>query len=283
METEPTPAEGSRHLRIERLAIIGFGAIGRLLVERLPALSPAPQLVAVVTRPASVDAVRKALPDTVKACAGLAEALETRPTLFVECAGHAALCAYALDILRAKVDLLVASVGALANAEFELGLRAAAEASGARVLLPAGAVGGLDALAAGRIAGLESVDYTSTKPVHAWRNTHAERLIDLAAVTEPTVLFTGSAREAARLFPQNANVAATIALAGIGFDRTTVNLLADPAAKGNQHRIRAAGAFGTLEFRIEGRTLPSNTKTSLLAPLSLLRALESRQAAVRIV
>ena len=87
------------------------------------------------------------------------------------------------------------------------------------------------------------------------------------------MFYTGDARSAALMFPKNANVAAVVALAGVGFERTMVRLTANPAATGNRHRIQACGGFGEIDVAILGKTLPENPKTSMLAPYSLVRSL----------
>ena len=102
----------------------------------------------------------------------------------------------------------------------------------------------MDAIAAMRMGGLETVRYRSRKPPVAWRGTPAEKVVDLATLAKPAVLYRGNARQAALLYPQNANVAATVALAGLGFERTEVELVADPAAPGNVHEIEATGTAG---------------------------------------
>ena len=150
----------------------------------------------------------------------------------------------------------------------------------ARLILPAGAIGGVDAIAAMRVAGLTSVRYRSVKPPAAWRGSPAEKVADLDTLKQRTVLYTGNAGEAALLYPQNANVAATVALAGLGFDATTVELVADPAAPGNVHEIEAEGAAGRFAIRLQGKPSRSNPKTSALTAMSVARALVNEQAAI---
>ncbi len=268
---------------MQRVAIIGFGAIGRLLYRRLTEEPQPPPVVALVVRPEKLADVRATVAADVLVCARVSDALRVQPTLFVECAGHAALREHAVPVLEAGIDLLAASVGAFADTELEVRLVEAARRRGAQILLPSGALGGLDALAAAREAGLDEVEYLSVKAVSAWRGTYAEQLVDLDGVDRPTVFFTGDAREAAQRFPQNANVAAAVAFAGVGFERTRVALSADPQATGNRHRIHARGAFGVIEVTVEGKTLPDNPKSSILAPLSLLRTIHGLEAPLKVV
>jgi aspartate dehydrogenase len=252
-----------------RIGLIGHGAIGRLLTTLAGKHLPEVHIVAVLDR----EVARQASTSGIAMTSTLAGLLAHQPDLVVECAGHGALRALGAEVLAAGVDLLVASVGALADSALEEALRAAALAGSSKLRIPSGALGGLDVLGAARFAGLRSVRYEGRKAPAAWRGSPAEDMAPLAELSQPTIFFQGSAREAARLFPQNANVAAAVALAGIGFDNTWVSLCADPAAMGNQHRIFAEGAFGEIDARVVGFPLPDNTKTSMLAPLSLLRNL----------
>ncbi len=140
-------------------------------------------------------------------------------------------------------------------------------------MLPAGAIGGIDAIAAMRLGGLDAVRYRSRKPPAAWRGSPAEKVADLDKLTSRTVLYRGTAGEAALLYPQNANVAAAVALAGLGFDATEVELVADPEAPGNVHEIEAEGAAGRFAIQLQGKPSRTNPKTSALAALSVARAL----------
>jgi aspartate dehydrogenase len=183
-------------------------------------------------------------------------------------------------VLRNGIDCLVISVGALADPKLLARLKAAAQDGVSRILLPAGAIGGIDAIAAMRVAGLTQVRYRSRKPPAAWRGSPAEQVVDLAKLTKRTVLYKGTAGEAALLYPQNANVAAAVALAGLGFDATEVELVADPDAPGNVHEIEAEGAAGKFAIQLQGKPSRGNPKTSALAAMSVARALMNERATI---
>lgn len=266
------------------LVLLGYGAMGRGLYRALMARHPGIRIGAIIVPPAQIDEVRAELGQAIsggtRVVGEVASARDADTQLLVECAGHSALLAHGPQALRAGLDLLVASVGALAQPSIEAELRASAGAGRSRVLIPSGALGGLDVLAAAALAGIDQVSCTSTKAPNAWRGTPAEKMVDLDALTETTTFFRGSAREAALTFPQNANVAAAVAVAGIGFDTTRIELRADPAATGNTHRVQAHGAFGQLDVTVQALTLAANPKTSMLAPMSLLQAIVKREAAL---
>lgn len=204
----------------------------------------------------------------------LTQLLAQKPHLIVECAGHAAVANHAVPILRSGVDLIVVSTGSFADEAVWDAVRAAAGSTSARLRLPAGAAPGIDALAAAKLGGLAQVSLASIKPPLAWAGTAAESHYRLAGIIEPTALFTGNARKAALTFPKNANIAATVALAGVGFERTEVTLMADPAVNQNIHRIEARGAFGELSLEVHANPAPAASKTSYLAALSVMRLLE---------
>lgn len=262
-----------------RIAMLGFGAIGRSLAavirERLDEVT----IVGIAKRTAA-DARDRALVSASTAFVRTpAELVGLDMDMVVECAGHEALAAFGPVVLQRGRDLLLASVGALADDTLANTLRDAAERGGAKILISTGAIGALDLLTAARMGGLEAVTYTGRKPPRAWAGTSAAGLAESAIVSGVT-LFEGTAREAALRFPQNANVAAAVALAGLGFEQTRVQLVADPALHANEHRLSGRGAFGSFELTISGNAQAGQPKTSMLVAFSLARCLATRQSAV---
>jgi len=263
-----------------RVALIGHGAIARILTSHLTAQDPHGLRVRVVgvlvraERVAETEAAMAATSsDSCAVVSGVRELLALAPSLVVECAGQGAVAEYGEAVLSGGTDLMVISTGALADDDTRARLTAAAQAGTARMLLPAGAIAGLDGLGALRIGGLDSVRYTSTKPPSAWRGTPAEQAHDLGALTEPTTIFTGPAAEAARRYPKNANLAATVALAGLGLEQTEVTLVADPGCSTNIGRIDASGKYGTLSVECQNMPAPDNPKTSANTGLSMAHEL----------
>jgi aspartate dehydrogenase len=262
------------------VGLIGCGGIAQDVVAALRA-SPANgvRIVGALARPGRGDQARSRLGD-VTIVETLAALLACRPALVAEVAGQSAVAEHGEAVLRSGVDCLVISVGALAEPKLLARLKDAARSGNSRILLPAGAIGGIDAIAAMRVAGLTAVRYRSRKPPAAWRGSPAERVVDLGALKQRTVLYKGTAGEAALLYPQNANVAAAVALAGLGFDATEVELVADPDAPGNVHEIEAEGTAGRFAIQLEGKPSRSNPKTSALAAMSVARALLNEHATI---
>lgn len=262
-----------------RIGLIGWGGIGRTVAAAFERAGRADALAGVLVRRGRAAAPSGGAggPVLVESLDGL---LAAGVEVVAEVAGQQAVAEHGEAVLEAGRDLMVVSIGALADEALYGRLRAAAARRGRRILLPAGAVGGIDVLSAMRVSGLESVTYRSRKPPAAWKGTPAEAGADLDALAEPLVLYRGNAREAALAFPRNANVAATVALAGLGFERTEVELVADPSAPGNVHEIEALGTSGRVSIRLEGRPSPENPKTSMLTALSVARALMNLDAPV---
>lgn len=252
------------------IGIIGYGAIARAVLQTLRDAGRGDQVVGLLVRPGQAAMAEGAgLPVFER----LADLLRRAPTMVAETAAQNAVGEYGVAVLEAGCDLLVTSAGALADDALLQRLRTTAQQRGRRVLLPSGAVGGIDALAAMRIAGLSRVTYRSTKPPAAWKGSAAEGLVRLDTLTEAATFYRGSARQAAQTFPKNANVAATVALAGLGLDSTEVELVADPGMTRNVHEVNAEGASGRVTFRLEGTPFPDNPRSSMLTAYSVARTL----------
>lgn len=248
-----------------RIAVLGLGAIGHRVLNSLKtSVRPDGQYAALVSNRSGVHEDGDTL-----LCSDVETLLAWKPDVAIECAGHEIVATVAPRLLREGVDVVIVSVGALSDPAVRASLSDSAASGGGRLYTVSGAIGGLDALQAARSAGLDSVSYTGRKPPSAWSDTPAEKVCDLAHVDEPTVVFEGSAGESSRLYPKNANVTAAVALAGIGFDRTSVRLVADPTIDKNVHELEAVGAFGRFMIRLENNPLPENPRTSWLAVLSI--------------
>ena len=192
----------------------------------------------------------------------------------VECASSAAVAEYAELVLAAGMDLVIMSSGALADSERFQSLSRLANQMGAKLIVPSGALGGIDAIRAVRDQ-LEEVTLTTTKPPRAFRGSPGFQRWESEEIVDRQVIFEGFAQEAVGLFPTNVNVAATLSLAGIGPNRTRVRVVVDPGTAVNTHEIVAKGAFGVLHFRTELQPHPQNARTSALAVWSAIEALRS--------
>jgi len=194
--------------------------------------------------------------------------------LIVECASQVAVVAHAETVLGAGKSMLVMSSGALTSPEFMRTISEAASKSGASIYVPSGAVGGIDTLRAAKSL-LEEVTIVSTKPPIALSGAPGFADWEDVEISEPTVIFEGTAAEAVGLFPANVNVAATVSLAGIGPDATKVKVVADPDSPGNVHEINAVSRAGKFSFRFENVPHETNPKTSFLAVLAAIETLRS--------
>lgn len=255
------------------VVLVGYGAIGKGVLQLLnkEAQIGVSQLI---VREHRRQQTSQALPHIF--CYSALSQLSRRPDVLLECAGHNAIVDTVIPALQQGVDCVICSVGALADPQLFDQVVVAAKQGQARVELVSGAIGGLDALAAAAIGGLDDVIYSGRKPPSGWQGSAAEELCDLHQLTVATTFFRGSAREAARRFPKNANVAASVAFAGLGLDATQVELIADPTVQRNTHRLRACGNFGEIDLTLANLPLAANPKTSALTVYSAVQALRSR-------
>lgn len=262
------------------IAQIGFGGLGSIIAAELAKDSDL-RFVAVAARARQADNVRETLGDVAVVDSPQA-LLARKPQLVIECAGHEAFHEYAEPVLTAGIDLVALSVGVLADSGYRERVFATAKTAGSKLEIPAGAIGAVDVVASARYAGLTRVVYLTRKPAKAWSGTPAEDMVDLRSVKEPVLFFDENAEVAARVFKSKANVCATLALAGIGFDKTRVQFWVDEAMTRSVHHIEAEGASGTLKLDLENRFSPTDGKSSVLTAMSVVRAVRNRASAVRI-
>jgi aspartate dehydrogenase len=148
--------------------------------------------------------------------------------------------------------------------------------TGARILVPSGAVCGTDGLSSAAAGHIDSVELITTKNPNSLVGVPylKEKGIDVNGIGKPTVIYEGAAREAVKLFPKNVNVAAAVSIMGIGFDRTKVKIILDPDTRSNSHELIVKGEFGEIISRTNNVPAPSNPSTSHLAALSAISALK---------
>jgi aspartate dehydrogenase len=196
--------------------------------------------------------------------------------LVIEAASQDAARYYVPLALSAGVDVLLMSVGVFQDEEFQSDAFRLAKRKDAKIYIPSGAIGGIDALCAASLEHIDEVTLTTTKPPSAFGpNPYLEsRGITASDLRERTEIFYGSAREAVKHFPQNINVAATISLAGIGFEKTKIRIMCDPQVQTNEHHLKAKGKFGELDVVTRNVPSPRNPKTSYLAALSAISAIK---------
>lgn len=204
--------------------------------------------------------------------------------LIIEAASQEAVRQYALRALKAGKNLMVMSVGALVDDKLIGEIRRLTKTARRKVYLPSGAIAGLDGIKAAAINRIDEVVLKTRKPPKGLKGASyiEKNKIDLAAIEKPKIIYEGPAKEACKLFPANVNVAATLSLAGIGPEKTRVQIIVDPTITENIHEIYVKGEFGRLTVRTENVVSPLNPKTSALAVLSAITTLKSITEDVRV-
>lgn len=265
-----------------RIGLIGFGAIARAATA---AVRDDPDCADIEVSAVLLRRGREPtgpLPPGCRVVHDVDDLVDLAPSGVFECASHEAVRTYAEAVLATGTDLSLISIGALTDIALLGTLKWTAAARGARLSILPGAIPGIEALSAARLAGLERVIHTVSKPPVSWRGTAAEDALDIGGMNTATVIYDGPAHNAASRFPSNANSTAAIALAGIGFERTRTVLIADPSISMNVHRLEVQGDFGNMLMEVEGRSLPGHPKTSSLAALSVARAIKIQRGAIAI-
>jgi len=203
-----------------------------------------------------------------------------QPDIVIEAAGQETLNRYGPEVLTRGIDLLVSSIGLFTDDDLLNKFTGITEKSGARMLLSAGALPGIDWMSAASFSEVHSISIIQTKPVASWRNTPAENFLDLNSIKNPTCFFEGSARDAANLFPKSSNISAMLALATIGLDQIKVKLVADPVNQIMNTHIAFNSAVGELNIDLKGVPSKANPSTSAEVPLSIIKSIRNLSSAI---
>ncbi len=261
-------------MNTKTMGIIGCGVIGSALGEYI-----AGELGSFVTEVTLYDAdcrkseeLAQKIPQAVIA-RDITE-LAKKSDLIIEAAAPCVVPEILKEAIEKKKDAMIMSIGGLLGRE---DLLHEARESGIKVILPSGAIAGVDALKAAKISGIESVTLTTRKAPRSVKGAPylAEKGIDPDAITDETVIFEGNATDAMKGFPKNINVAALLSIAGIGPEKTRVRIIVSPAYTKNTHEIETKSKAGVMTIRVENVPSPMNPKTSYLAVLSAIAALKS--------
>jgi aspartate dehydrogenase len=244
-----------------KLGIIGCGAIGTDVGKAADEISEIEQIYLFdIDKTASkklCNSLKKAKIKSVK------EFLDEVDVVF-EAASQGAVEEYAEDVIKEGKDLVIMSVGSLLNNKFRKKLESIAKEKKCKIYLPSGAVCGIDGILSASVDVIDEVTLVTTKPPESLGKKLDKR----------SILFDGYAREAVKKFPMNINVAASLSLAGIGFDETKVEIVADPVVTRINHKILAHGKFGRLRAEVENMPNPNNPKSSYMASLSAIATLK---------
>jgi len=207
---------------------------------------------------------------------GFDKILEEDLDLIVEAASQEAVRILIPKALKAKKNIMIMSTGALVDENLLQEIKDLANKNNLKIYLPSGAILGLDGIKSANIGGIKSVTIKTRKPPKSLKGApfFEKKSVDLNQIKNPTIIYEGPAKEAVKLFPANVNVAASLSLAGIGPEKTKVQIIVDPNIKSNIHEIVAEGSFGTIKTRAENVPSPDNPKTSYLAALSAVATLK---------
>jgi aspartate dehydrogenase len=262
-----------------RVAVVGLGAIGTSIVEALDRGIDGLALVAVSVQ--NPDKHRERLAGLTRTPAVLPmENLADVADMVIECAPSKLLRSIVAPFVSSGKTAIVLSAGALLDNEDLVEL---AKQNGGQIVVPTGALIGLDAVTAAAVGTIHSVRMVTRKPVRGLAGAPyiVENNIDIERITEPLRIFEGTAREAAKGFPANLNVAVALSLAGIGPDRTKLEIWADPALTRNTHRIEVDSDSARFSMSIEN--IPSeNPKTGRITALSVIAYLRKLGTPLRI-
>ncbi|MDD7362647.1 MAG: aspartate dehydrogenase domain-containing protein [Peptoniphilus sp.] len=259
---------------MNKIAVIGYGALGKILtsaiVEKLSDSYELKGIFDTALEGESVEIGNKNVPLYPSFDAVLADDTD----IVVEIAGVGAVKDYITQLLEANKDVVITSVGALADDALYASIRRAAEASKAKVHITSGAIGGFDLMRTLYLMGEATSDIQSTKAPKSLNGAPYLEGKDLP-VDEKIVAFEGNAREAIAGFPKNTNVSVATGIVTSGVDKTGVRLVSDPESKGNTHRVTVENDRAKAVVEITSKPDPTNPKSSITAAWSVVALLEN--------
>jgi aspartate dehydrogenase len=265
----------------KKVAIIGYGSIGREIISATKRGEvPNAKIVALFDKESrvisSVGYDNSALHLFTDFNEFYNSPIYSNLDIIIECASKEAVREYGKKIIESKKDLIVLSVGAFSDKEYLSELQNLSNLNNTRILVPTGAIAGLDSIKSVKKY-LESLTITTTKHPKSFAGApfFKKSKIKLEEISKKTILYEGNAITAIEFFPANVNVAVSIALAGIGLEKTQVTIIADPTISVNKHEILAKGSFGEIHIIVQNIPSPTNPRTSYLASLSAIECLRS--------
>jgi len=261
------------------VGIVGMGTIGRAIAQALDTDDIGVRVVAMTSRDIEQARAFGATLQTAPPVLDLPGVIAASD-LVIEAATQTAMETIAPLTLTAGKDLMVLSVGALLDHP-EWGELAAQH--GAKVYIPSGAIVGLDGVKGACVGQVQGVTITTRKPPKGLAGAPyvEDQGIDVWALTEETLIFEGSAREACKGFPANVNVSAALSLAGVGPDQTRIRIFAVPGSTRNMHDIEVEGEFGRMTAHIENVPSDTNPRTGKLSYLSAIAMLKEMVSPIR--
>ncbi|MBU1153055.1 aspartate dehydrogenase [bacterium] len=254
-----------------KVGVIGCGAIGSYICQNIKDISPLELKAIFDQEEEKAIKLSRCLPEPVKVLPG--EVLIREVDLVIEAASQEAVKKYIKEALYLGKNVLIMSVGALVD---DLKILEIAKEKNCQIYIPSGAIAGIDGLKSASVGKIKKVEINTTKSVKSLIDAPyvIKNKLNLKELTNKTRIFAGTALEAATSFPKNINVSAILSLAGIGFEKTLVNIYADPETNINTHEISIEGDFGKINLKCENLPSPFNPKTSFLAALSAVATLK---------
>lgn len=257
------------------VCIIGCGSIGSVLARALSRMEEIQELYLMDRTREEAGKLAQTIPGT-KVISELQEVRE-KVELVIEAASQDAVRRYAEEILEMGMNLMIMSVGALADDRLFAAIKVSAKKNGVKIYIPSGAIGGLDVIHSASIGSIDEISLKTSKPPQGLLNNSyiMSAGIDVEKIERPTVVFDGNVTEAIQVFPLNINVASILALAVGDKEKIRVRIIVDPDIDRNVHQISMKGEFGAMRCTVQNRPHPANPKTSYLAALSAIAMVEN--------